>query len=74
MKHKTVIVYLTDEELKKLENHTFSQPRLEQVKGLSIKLFSKFFSMWFEFIKYTMGYSKTIFLFNLPASFSNWTI
>jgi hypothetical protein len=43
MKHKTVIVYLTDEELKKLENHTFSQPRLEQVKGLSIFVLIGFF-------------------------------
>lgn len=35
-KHKTVIVYLTDEELKQLEKHTFSQPRLQQVKDLFI--------------------------------------
>lgn len=35
-KHKTVIVYLTDEELKKLEQHTFSQTRLQQVKDLFI--------------------------------------
>jgi site-specific recombinase XerD len=35
-KHKTVIIYLTDEELKQLEKHTFSQPRLQQVKDLFI--------------------------------------
>lgn len=35
-KHKTIIVYLTDEELKQLEKHTFSQPRLQQVKDLFI--------------------------------------
>jgi integrase len=35
-KYKTVIVYLTDEELKQLENHAFSQPRLQQVKDLFI--------------------------------------
>jgi integrase/recombinase XerD len=35
-KYKTVIVYLTDEELKQLEKHTFSQPRLQQVKYLFI--------------------------------------
>jgi integrase/recombinase XerD len=35
-KHKTIIVYLTDEELKRLEKHTFSQPRLQQVKDLFI--------------------------------------
>jgi integrase/recombinase XerD len=35
-KYKTVIVYLTDEELKQLEKHTFSQPRLQQVKDLFI--------------------------------------
>ncbi|WP_392347587.1 tyrosine-type recombinase/integrase [uncultured Polaribacter sp.] len=35
-KYKTVIVYLTDEELKQLEEHTFSQPRLQQVKDLFI--------------------------------------
>jgi len=35
-KHKTIIVYLTDEELKKLEKHTFRQPRLQQVKDLFI--------------------------------------
>jgi integrase/recombinase XerD len=34
--HKTIIVYLTDEELKQLEKHTFSQPRLQQVKDLFI--------------------------------------
>jgi integrase/recombinase XerD len=31
-----VIIYLTDEELKQLEKHTFSQPRLQQVKDLFI--------------------------------------
>jgi integrase/recombinase XerD len=35
-KHKTVIIYLTDEELKQLEKHSFSQPRLQQVKDLFI--------------------------------------
>jgi integrase/recombinase XerD len=35
-KYKTVIVYLTDEELKKLEKHNFSQKRLQQVKDLFI--------------------------------------
>ncbi|MDD7913196.1 site-specific integrase [Polaribacter ponticola] len=35
-KYKTVIVYLTDEELKKLEKHNFSQVRLQQVKDLFI--------------------------------------
>ncbi|TXD46039.1 site-specific integrase [Polaribacter sp. IC073] len=35
-KYKTVIVYLTDEELKSLEKHTFSQVRLQQVKDLFI--------------------------------------
>jgi integrase/recombinase XerD len=35
-KYKTVIVYLTDEELKQLEKHAFSQPRLQQVKDLFI--------------------------------------
>jgi len=35
-KYKTVIVYLTDEELKRLEKHTFSQVRLQQVKYLFI--------------------------------------
>jgi integrase/recombinase XerD len=35
-KHKTIIVYLTDEELKWLEKHTFCQPRLQQVKDLFI--------------------------------------
>jgi integrase/recombinase XerD len=35
-KHKTIIVYLTDEELKQLEKHTFRQPRLQQVKDLFI--------------------------------------
>jgi integrase/recombinase XerD len=35
-KHRTIIVYLTDEELKQLEKHTFSQPRLKQVKDLFI--------------------------------------
>jgi len=35
-KYKTVIVYLTDEELKRLEKHTFSQVRLQQVKDLFI--------------------------------------
>lgn len=35
-KYKTVIVYLTDEELKRLEYHKFSQKRLEQVKDMFI--------------------------------------
>ena len=35
-KYKTVIVYLTDEELKRLEEHNFSQVRLQQVKDLFI--------------------------------------
>jgi integrase/recombinase XerD len=35
-KHKTVIIYLTDEELKQLEKHNFSQVRLQQVKDLFI--------------------------------------
>ncbi|QOD60667.1 site-specific integrase [Polaribacter haliotis] len=35
-KFKTVIIYLTDEELKKLEKHNFSQERLQQVKDLFI--------------------------------------
>lgn len=35
-KHKTVIVYLTDAELKKLEQYNFSQVRLQQVKDLFI--------------------------------------
>jgi site-specific recombinase XerD len=35
-KYKTIIVYLTDEELKRLEKHTFSQVRLQQVKDLFI--------------------------------------
>ena len=35
-KHKTVIIYLTDVELKKLEKHNFSQVRLQQVKDLFI--------------------------------------
>jgi integrase/recombinase XerD len=35
-KYKTVIVYLTDEELKMLEKHNFSQVRLQQVKDLFI--------------------------------------
>jgi site-specific recombinase XerD len=35
-KYKTVIIYLTDEELKKLEKHNFSQERLQQVKDLFI--------------------------------------
>jgi len=35
-KYKTVIVYLTDEELKRLEKHTFSQIRLQQVQDLFI--------------------------------------
>ena len=35
-KHKTVIVYLTDVELKKLEKHNFRQERLQQVKDLFI--------------------------------------
>lgn len=35
-KHKTVIIYLTDVELKKLEKHNFSQMRLQQVKDLFI--------------------------------------
>ena len=30
--HKTIIVYLTDEELKRLEKHSFIQPRLLQGK------------------------------------------
>jgi integrase/recombinase XerD len=37
-KYKTVIIYLTDEELKKLENYNFSQKRLQQVKDLFILL------------------------------------
>lgn len=35
-KHKTVIIYLTDEELKRLEKHNFTQKRLQQVKDLFI--------------------------------------
>jgi site-specific recombinase XerD len=35
-KYKTVIVYLTHEELKRFEKHTFSQVRLQQVKDLFI--------------------------------------
>ena len=35
-KYKTVIVYLTDEELKRLEKHRFSQLRLQQVQDLFI--------------------------------------
>ncbi|TXD53602.1 MULTISPECIES: site-specific integrase [unclassified Polaribacter] len=35
-KYKTVIVYLTDEELTILEKHTFSQIRLQQVKDLFV--------------------------------------
>ena len=35
-KYKTVIIYLTDEELKRLEKHTFSQIRLQQVKDLFV--------------------------------------
>ena len=35
-KYKTVIVYLTNEELKKLEKHNFSQKRLQQVKDLFV--------------------------------------
>jgi integrase/recombinase XerD len=35
-KHKTVIIYLTDEELKKLEKYNFGQKRLQQVKDLFI--------------------------------------
>ena len=35
-KHTPVIVYLTDEELKKMEGYTFSQQRLQQVKDLFI--------------------------------------
>ena len=35
-KYKTVIVYLTHEELKRFEKHTFSQIRLQQVKDLFI--------------------------------------
>jgi len=35
-KYKTVIVYLTDEELQRFENYTFSQVRLQQVKDLFI--------------------------------------
>jgi len=34
--HKTAIIYLTDEELKKLEKYNFSQKRLQQVKDLFI--------------------------------------
>jgi len=35
-KHTPVIVYLTDEELKKMEDYKFSQQRLQQVKDLFI--------------------------------------
>jgi len=35
-KYKTVIVYLTHEELKRFEKHTFSQIRLQQVQDLFI--------------------------------------
>ncbi len=35
-KHTPVIIYLTDEELKKMEGYTFSQQRLQQVKDLFI--------------------------------------
>ena len=35
-KYKTVIIYLTDEELKRLGEHNFSQKRLQQVKDLFI--------------------------------------
>ena len=35
-KYKTVIIYLTDEELKKLEKHNFSQERLQQVKDMFV--------------------------------------
>lgn len=35
-KHTPVIVYLTDDELKKMEGFTFSQQRLQQVKDLFI--------------------------------------
>jgi integrase/recombinase XerD len=35
-KHKTVIIYLTDEELKKLEKYNFGQKSLQQVKDLFI--------------------------------------
>jgi integrase/recombinase XerD len=35
-KYKTVIIYLTNEELKMLEKHNFSQVRLQQVKDLFI--------------------------------------
>ena len=35
-KYKTVIVYLTHEELKRFEKHTFSQIRLQQVKDLFV--------------------------------------
>ena len=35
-KYKTVIVYLTHEELKRLEKHTFNQIRLQQVKDLFV--------------------------------------
>tara|TARA_R110002051_G_scaffold319005_1_gene402281 strand:+ start:216 stop:1400 length:1185 start_codon:yes stop_codon:yes gene_type:complete len=35
-KHKTVIIYLTDVELKKLEKYNFSQVRLQQVKDMFI--------------------------------------
>ena len=35
-KYKTKIVYLTDDELKLLENHNFSQERLQKVKDLFV--------------------------------------
>ncbi|NQY31394.1 MAG: site-specific integrase [Flavobacteriaceae bacterium] len=35
-KYKGVIVYLTDEELKKLMNHQFTQKRLQQVKDMFV--------------------------------------
>ena len=35
-RYKTLIIYLTDEELKKLENHNFSQDRLQKVKDMFI--------------------------------------
>ena len=35
-KYKTVIIYLTDEELKRLEKHNFSQDRLQKVKDMFI--------------------------------------
>ncbi len=35
-KYKTVIIFLTDEELKRLEKHNFTQKRLQQVKDLFV--------------------------------------